>query len=83
MEFIEPLHEAMTLADPDKRPTSAQANKIFKDMISSLTEEDMLGRIWEKNVPKRFRRKLPKPQSSLLNKISRIFRLKNVTAQSL
>ena len=83
MEFLEPLHKAMTLEDPDKRLTSSQANQMFKDIVSSLTTEDMQERVWETNVPKRFRRKPPQSKSSLLYKISRIFHFKSATVHTL
>ena len=77
MEFLIPLHEAMTRANPDERPTAAEANAMFKKMVSSFTEADMLKRIWEKRTPLKFRRKIenPDPKKTLRTQISRIFQL--------
>ncbi|KJA25639.1 hypothetical protein HYPSUDRAFT_37677 [Hypholoma sublateritium FD-334 SS-4] len=67
MEFLEPLHEAMTCANPDERPTAAEANAMFKGMISSFTDDDMQKGIWEKRTPLKYRRRVesPKPKRTL------------------
>ena len=78
MEFLLPLHEAMTRANPDERPTAAEAKIMFKNMVSSFTEADMQKRIWEKRTPLKYRRRIenPKPKRTLRTQITRIFRLK-------
>lgn len=77
MEFLVPLHEAMTRANPDERPTAAEAHALFKNMISSFTKADLLKRIWDKRTPLKYRRKIEnaKPKRTLRTQISRIFRL--------
>ncbi|KAF8178269.1 kinase-like domain-containing protein, partial [Pholiota molesta] len=37
LEFLKPLVEAMTCADPDKRLTAAEAHQIFQNIISSFS----------------------------------------------
>ncbi|KAF9479777.1 hypothetical protein BDN70DRAFT_787482, partial [Pholiota conissans] len=44
VEFLEPLCEAMTRADPEKRPTETEACQLLETMLS-FTEADMNKRV--------------------------------------
>ena len=78
MEFLIPLHRAMTQPDPARRPTAAEANALFKEIISHFSEVDMARRIWEKRISMKTRRKIefPQPKRSLRTRISSLFHKK-------
>lgn len=73
MEFLLPLHNAMTCQDPDKRPGAAEANALFKRMILSFTEADMSRRVWQKFLPLKYRQKIEFPKSQPKRGIRTLF----------
>ena len=77
MEFLIPLHQAMTYPDPRLRPTAAQANALFKEIISHFSEADMARRIWDKDVSLKRRRQIenPRPKRTLRTRISHFFHI--------
>lgn len=78
MEFLIPLHQAMTHPDPRRRPTAAEANAMFKEIISYFSEVDMARRIWEKRISMKSRRRIefPQPKLTLRTRISSFFHIK-------
>ncbi len=80
MEFLIPLHQAMTQPDPARRPTAAEANALFKEIISHFSEVDMARRIWDKRISKKLRRKIEFPQPKLTLR-TRIFSFLRVNVQ--
>ncbi len=78
MEFLIPLHQAMTQPDPARRPTAAEANALFKAIVSHFSEADMTRRIWDKRISKKSRRRIefPQPKWSLRSRILSLFHKK-------
>ncbi|KJA25556.1 hypothetical protein HYPSUDRAFT_37553 [Hypholoma sublateritium FD-334 SS-4] len=78
MEFLIPLYQAMTYPDPRRRPTAAQANSLYNEIISGFSESDMAQRIWDKRISLKHRRKIefPQPKRTMRTRISSFFHIK-------